>query len=473
MTSFHFTREDIDRIHRASLRILHEHGVIIANEKVQAFFRNHGFKVDGSRIYFSENQVVKASESVPSQYSIRARNPEKNLAIGCGSPILCGTGGEVYIVESNNTQRLGTMEDYKKIAQLVQTSPLNQMTAHESVHPHDIEMKTSHLDMMGIDLTSCDVAATSSTQDIDTLQDCLELIGIVFGGRHRLLENPSTIGIVSPLSPLQYSPEQAEILMILAENRQPAAICNMLLLGSSAPLSIPAGLALLNAELLAGIVLSQLVSPGTPIIYGSTSCPLDMKNGGSNLGSPETLIVAKGVVQLAGYYGFPCRTGGALTDSHLADGQAMAEGALNLYNAIVSGADYILHAFGMLSSFLATSLEKWVMDEEICRSILAAQEKIEVNTDTLELDSILNMGSKGEYLTHHNTYKNCRKLHQGFLGTRHSHNVWLQKGGFDAAEQAQEFLRKRLGSYQKPDIDIGLEQELNDWIEYRKKNICN
>jgi len=236
---------------------------------------------------------------------------------------------------------------------------------------------------------------------------------------------------------------------------------------------IPGALAIGNAELLAGVVLSQLVSPGTPVIYGSTSCPLYMKNGASCLGTPETLTLSRGLVQMAKFYGLPSRTGGALSDSHLPDGQAMAESALCLSNAIESGADYILHAFGMLSSYLATSLEKWLMDEEVCRYILASRQKVKVNQETLGIDIILAMGAKGEYFTHSSTFQNFCSLYQGSLGNRDSHAIWMQKGGMDAADQAGELLEKRLAAYQKPPLDSGLEQALLEWVTRRKQQISN
>ncbi len=469
--NYTFDQAGIEQIHDASMQILEKQGVVMDSPKVLEIFQANGFATDGSTIFMTEEQVKTAVESAPEQFTIRARNSEKDLELGKGAPVLCGTGGSVYIGEKDRTQRLGTVEDYRKIAKLVQTSPLNQMTAHESVHPHELVTETSHLDMMLDDLTYCDIAATVSTQDAETLKDCLGMLSLVFGGKEGLIKAPSTLGIISPLSPLKFAPDQADALVVLAEHRQPAAITNMMLLGSSAPVSIPGALALGNAELLAGIVLSQLVNSGTPVIYGSTSAPLYMKNGASCLGAPETLIMSKGVAQLAKFYGVPCRTGGALSDSHIPDGQAMAESALCLNNAIASGADYILHSFGMLSSYLATSIEKWLMDEEVCQYILASRKKIEVNPETLALDTILSMGSKGEYLTHPSTFKNFRDLYQHNLGNRDAHAVWLKKGAPDAMDQAGELLQKRLEAYQKPDLDEGLEQELNAWVANRKKEI--
>ncbi len=466
-----FSIADLDLIHGASMKILEQQGIEMDSEDVLGIFKNNGFKVEGSKVFFNEQQVLSAVESAPEAFEIRARNPENNLELGNGMPVLCGTGGEVYISQKDKTQRLGTMEDYQKIAKLVQTSPLKQMTAHESIHPHELKAETSHLDMMIHDLTMCDIAATSNTQDANCLKDCLDMLGIVFGGRDQLIENPVTLGIISPLSPLKYAPDQAEALVMLAEHRQPAAITNMLLLGSSAPVSIPAALALGNAELLAGVVLSQIVSPGTPVVYGSTSCPLYMKNGASCLGAPESLIFSKGVAQLSDYYKLPCRTGGSLSDSHILDGQAMAEGSLSLNNAIECGADYILHSFGMLSSYLATSLEKWVLDEEICRYILASKQKLEVSPKTLELETILSMGAKGDYLTHPSTFQNFRSLFQHDLGNRDSHAVWMKKGSQDVVEQAGELLEKRLDTYEKPKMDDGMEQALSEWVDRRKQQI--
>ncbi len=466
-----FTTTDLDKIHDASMKILDQQGIIIDSDTVLKIFTEKGFRTQGAKVFIKEHQVLQAIETAPEKFKIRARNPEKNLELGNGVPVLCGTGGGIFIVQKDKSQRLGTLEDYQKIAKLVQTSALKQMTAHESVHPHDLVTETCHLDMMFNDLTLCDLAATSNTQDVTCLKDCLEMLSIVFEGRKELVKEPSTIGIISPLSPLQYSPGQAEALVILARYRQPAAISNMLILGSSAPVSIPAALALGNAELLAGVVLSQIVTPGAPVIYGSTSCPLYMKNGATCLGAPETLILSRGVAQLAKYYKLPCRTGGGLSDSHIPDGQAMVESSLALNNAMEIEVDYILHTFGMLSSYMATSLEKWIMDEEVCRFLFAAKQKIQVTAENLELESILAMGAKGEYLSHPSTFKNFRTLFQHNLGNRDSHSTWIRKGGHGMMEQANELLEKRLNTFQKPAIDAGMEQELKEWVGRRKQQI--
>jgi trimethylamine--corrinoid protein Co-methyltransferase len=95
-------------------------------------------------------------------------------------------------------------------------------------------------------------------------------------------------------------------------------------------------LATQNAELLAGMALAQMISPGTPLVYGSTSTNIDMKSGALAIGSPELsqLIIAH--AQLARYYGLPCRSGGSLTDASFPDSQAGFESMMSLITTVAS-----------------------------------------------------------------------------------------------------------------------------------------
>ena len=138
--------------------------------------------------------------------------------------------------------------------------------------------------------------------------------------------------------------------------------------GTSGPISLPGSLALANAEILAGLVLSQLAGPGTPLIYGSVSAPADMRTVISAVGAPEAVVLASAVTQLARFYRLPCRTGGMLTNTHCPDAQAAVEGTLMMSTAVRNGANFIVHACGQLCSYISMSFEKWIIDEEMCRN---------------------------------------------------------------------------------------------------------
>jgi trimethylamine--corrinoid protein Co-methyltransferase len=228
---------------------------------------------------------------------------------------------------------------------------------------------------------------------------------------------------------------------------------------------------LLNAEILGGLVLSQLAGPGTPVVYGSTSAPMDMKTTISAVGAPETCVIASATVQLAQFYRLPCRTGGILTDAHVPDAQALAEGTLLMSTVIRNGANLIIHSCGQISSFMALSFEKWLIDEEVCQMIRTVLGHVPVTAETLDVDTIKSVGVGGEYLTHPTTFDRFRTLSQAGIFNRRPYSDWFQRGANRTDGEASTRLAERLRDYEKPVIDEGLEKELNDYIGRKKAEI--
>jgi len=277
------------------------------------------------------------------------------------------------------------------------------------------------------------------------------------------------VSLINSLSPLQYSEEMAGSLIELARYRQPLVIANMIMAGASGPVRLGGLLALMNAEILAGITLAQLAGPGTPVIYGTTSCPTNMKNIAASVGSPEAAIIASAAAQLARYYKLPCRSGGSLTDALVPDGQAMAEGSLVLTTSVRSGAHFILHACGMMGSYIGMNLEKWLMDEELCGMIRRMLTPVEITEEAIDVESIKAVGIGGNYLMEPETLKHYRtEFFMNGLFSKQDHNSWSQKGSKRVEESAVDLLLKRLRTYEKPDMDPAIEAELREFVSRRK-----
>jgi len=250
---------------------------------------------------------------------------------------------------------------------------------------------------------------------------------------------------------------------------QPLVITDLVMAGSSGPVSLPGLLALASAEILAGIVLSQLAGPGTPVVYGSVSAPADMRSVTSAVGAPEAVALASAVIQLAQFYRLPCRTGGMLTNAHCPDTQAAAEGTLMMSTAVRNGANFIFQACGQLGSYISMSFEKWLLDEEVCRTIRRVLTAMEISVESIDVDTIKSVGSDGNYLVHPTTFNHCRELYQPQIFTRSDYQKWSSNGAKRAEEIAAEMLPKRLAEYSKPPIDEGLEQALEEYVKRRKK----
>ena len=463
-----FSPYQLTLIHEAAVDILSQTGLGFSSDPALELFKRHGFRVDGKRVRITEAQVLKALGQVPSGFNVRARNDRHSLVIDENAIVFAPTAGAPSVAAASGEIRPARFSDYETCCRLVQTSDQIDLTSFMMIQPMDVSPQTAHLDMLRAAILMCDKPFMSATTSVRAACDSMEMAAIVYGGPEKLLEQPVTVAVVNPKSPLQYSEEQAGLIIEMARFRQPVAITNMILAGSSGPVSLAGVLALLNAEILGGIVLAQLAGPGTPVIYGSISAPLDMKTASAACGAPETVMLALATVQLARFYHLPCRTGGMLTDAHLPDAQALAEGTLLLANAVRSGANFVLHACGQLGSFLALNFEKWLIDEEICRSIRQMVTPIRICAETIDVETLKSVGMDGHYLTHPKTFETYRSLSQPVIFNRRGHSKWVASGARPVDELATDALDRRLDEYIRPPIDEGLEKAIEEFVNQRK-----
>ena len=463
------SHDELHLIHEASMDILTETGIIFNAEEALEIFRQYGFKTDGSRVFITEKDVAGALAQVPPRFKICARNPDHNVFIGENDFVFLPTGGAPNVVDYRGKRRPAPLADYQDCCRLVQTSDQLDMNGWLMVQPTDIPPQVAHLDMLLADVTLCDKAFVGTATSRQAARDCLEMAALMWGGKEKLKQQSAMATIVNVTSPLKYTVEETESIIDMAYFRQPLVITNLVMAGTSGPVSLPGLLALANAEILAGVVLAQLAGPGTPIVYGSISAPADMRTVISAVGAPEAVVLASAATQLARFYQLPCRTGGMLTNAHCLDAQAAAEGTLMMSTAVRNGANFILHACGQLGSYISMSFEKWIFDEEICRMLRRTLTAMDITVESIGVDTIKSVGSHGNYLVHPTTFEHCRSLYRPNLFTRDDYQSWWESGAKNVSEIAAEILPERLDEYTQPPIDEGLEQALVEFVTRRKK----
>ena len=260
-------------------------------------------------------------------------------------------------------------------------------------------------------------------------------------------------------------------LIEMARYGQPCILASLSMAGASGPINLAGILALQNAEILAGMTLAQLVKPGVPIIYGSASSPMDMRTGGLSIGAPELSMLVSCTAQMSQFYKLPSRSGGSLTDANFPDAQAGAQSALSLITAARSGINFILHACGILSAYIAMSYEKFIIDEELCGMIKKVIEPIEIRNDTIDIEAIKEVGIGGNFLTQSKTLELCRtEFFLPELMTVQDFDAWRNAGGKRIDEKASDIAGRRLAGYEMPDIDQGIESELSEFVTRRKRD---
>jgi trimethylamine--corrinoid protein Co-methyltransferase len=470
------SKEDIQLIHDTSMKLLANVGVQFPYEPALTAFQRHGVRTDGQRVYLTEDQVMKALASAPKQFTIHARDPERNVVVGGGRPVFAPGYGAPFLVDAAPSsdgapsdhsvvgKRAPTMDDYVNLVKIAHGLPNQDMSGYLIVEPEGVPAGTAHLRMLYAHMIHSDKPFIGSTAGKAGAQQTMEMARILFG--EDLDDKAVCISLINSLSPLGYSTEMLEAVVEFAAMRQPLVIAALMMAGSTGPITLAGTLATQTAELLAGIVLTQLISPGTPVVFGSTSTNIDMKSGALAIGSPELsqMIVAHG--QLARYYGLPSRSGGALTDASYPDAQAAFESMLSLTTTVNSGIDFVLHAGGILSSYLAFSYEKFVLDDEMCGMVRRFKQGLVVDDKTLAYDVIANVGPGGNYLMEMHTVKRCRKeFWKPDLCDRDGLEAWMQGGKSTAVDRARLRWRKLLAEHEDPALDDTTAKQLKAYVE--------
>lgn len=464
---------DIGRIHDASLEILQRTGVDFSSDKAVSYFRTAGARVDGQRVFIDSALLEHALGSAPREYTLRARNEDNNVRIGGAYCAVMPGGGPPFVRTLDGVRRAGTLADVELCTRLSAVSPEIHVVGRKPVEAQDIPVAVRHLHCWRAVLTLADKPVQSGfVNGLTEAMDALEMLSLVFGGEAAIRNSPVSHCSVNVNSPLVYDTPMVESLMAFAEFGQVNVISPFVMAGVSGPTTMAGALAQQNAEVLAGIVLTQLVNPGAPVLYGTASSNLDMRTGAPAIGSPESAACIAACAQLARLYELPCRGGGALTDSPVPDAQSNYERMFTLLVSVLSGVNYMMHGAGILESYLTLSFEQLVLDLDQIAMVRRLVEGIDVNDESLALDTIDEVGPGGFFLDSGHTMQHYR---DGFfvprVGVRESFEQWQAGGEKDALVRARERCRDMLDAYSISEIDGGVREKLDDFIDKRSREL--
>lgn len=462
---FNFDKNTLDTIHKYSLELLSETGIKFPSKEALDIFTRHGFKTDGEMVFFKEKDINKALETVQPSFTLTARDPKKSFVIGDDNFRMAPGYGPPFIIERSGEMRHSLLEDTQKFCKLVQSSKALDFNSSIVVQPNDVPASTAHLDILLATMLLTDKPIMGSSSSKECAEDSLKMAEMIWGKTDQNV----MISLVDSLSPLQYASEMLDSLMVFAKAGQPLIIHSSCSLGSSGPITIAGSLVISNATTLAGICLSQLVNPGTPVVYGLGGSPTDMKTGGYINASPEDAKHTAIVTALGRYYKIPVRSQGALTESFSLDYQAGMESTMLMATAALSGAHVCLHACGTYGGMIAMSFEKFIADEDLCCGLKKLIKPVTFSKEDFAMDMIKKIGTSGSYLTELHTAKRCRtEFFLPDLNIRTIHAKWLDMEPREMDQRAELILDKRLASYEKPDIDPALEKSLTEYVDNRK-----
>lgn len=405
-------------IHDAAMEILRDVGIKFHNTEAIRILVENGIQVKGDIAYFTEDQIMHWVKMAPSSFTIYARNPKYNMVIGGDKVHPSPTYGCAFIAERDGQQRLGTMQDYVTCAKLIQANEDYTINGGIMIQPSDAAEKTAPINMFYATLLHSDKAIMLSTGSKEVMETLMEAGCELFGGEQGMIEKPRMIALINTNSPLSLDGRMVDCLMVLAKYGQPVILCPAAMLGATGPLRMAGTLANGTAENLAGIALTQMIRPGTPVVFGTQSTAVDMRSLRFACSAPEGTIMQGFGAHMARFYGLPSRGGGSQTDAPVVNAQAGYESMLTFYSAYRHGLNLVMEAGGVVDSVNATSMDKMICDFEIIRQVKVAFASLELNEETLDIEEIKKVGHGGSFLAADYTLTHFKDLYVPRIGSR-------------------------------------------------------
>jgi trimethylamine--corrinoid protein Co-methyltransferase len=238
------------------------------------------------------------------------------------------------------------------------------------------------------------------------------------------------------------------------------------------PVTMAAALAQQNAEALAGIALTQLVRPGTPVIYGGFTTNIDMRSGSPAFGTPEGAWALLVGAQLARFYQLPYRGNGSLTNAKVADAQAAYETLWNLWPAVQAHTNLVMHAVGWLDGGLSSSYEKFIIDVENLAMFYHFLDGFTIDEASLALDMIRQVGPGGHHFgTPHTMERFETAFYETAVADRLGYEAWVAAGKQDTRQRARIVAQALLKSYEQPPLDTAIQEALADFVARREREL--
>lgn len=453
----------IKKIISEATQILCSLGVEIHNKEVLSMLSEHGAKVtlDSFHVILTEEIIERALKTAPSSFKLYDVHGNETHDFSEYNVYFTPGSAALNILDYDTQQmRKPTTEDYINYVKVV--SQLENIASQSTaLIPTDVHEKISDSYRLFLSLLYGEKPVVTGTFTIEAFTIMKDLQLVVRGTEEALKEKPLTIFSCCPTSPLKWSDVTSQNVVDCARYAIPAEFISMPLSGFMAPVTLTGTLVQHTAETLSGIVISQFTNPGTPILYGGSPAIFDVRYETTPMGAVETMMIDCAYNEIGKHLGLPTQAYISLSDAKLLDAQAGLESGIGAMLAALSGINNISGP-GMLDFESCQSLEKLVLDNEICGITYRLIEGIEPKEDFPALPIFQELLEEQHLLISKHTRRHLRKEHffPGPVIDRANRSRWKEEGALTLEERAHREVEKLLKNYKPSDLPEDIKKEL-------------
>jgi len=404
-------KEEIERIHRTSLRVLSEVGVTVHSESVADMLLEAGAtgSKDGKRVLMSEGLVKKALSDTPKNIALFGRGKTPSMRLPSPERMYVTNGGEgIYIKDLiSGASRPSTSDDVRDFAILIENLPqIDFVWGMVGALDQPLELKNIVELRAGFAYTSKHIQGGAISAE--EARQAIEMASIFTDGPEKLAKRPVMSSVCCPISPLAFEDDLAEAQVEFARAGVPVIAMSAAVAGLTSPVTIAGTAAQVNAENLASLVITQTAKKGAPWIYSSDSCPGDLKTGSIDYGAVEAQLMRTATAQMGRHYGLPVMTAGIGIESSSLELSTVQEGVSYMMLMALVPSD-LGSGFGGLDQAAGASFEQMVVDAWIWDSAREFARSFDADDGAIGYDLIKEAGVDGNFLGRRHTFERFKK----------------------------------------------------------------
>lgn len=458
------TDDLIERIVEESRDVLCKLGTTVHNKEILKLLADHGAIVDMDKqhVTYTQEIIDKSLKTVPQGFKLydTLGNETHDLS-GYNIHFTPGSAALNILDSDTDEIRRPTTGDYIKYAKLM--SKLDHIASQSTAFiPADVVEKISDSYRLYLNLLYCEKPVITGTFTIEAFHVMKEMQVAVRGGEAALKEKPLTIFSCCPTSPLKWSDVTSQNVIDCGKYGIPIEFISMPLAGFMSPVTIVGTLVSHTAETLSGIVISQLANPGAPLLYGGSPAAFDIRYETTPMGAVETQMIDCAYNEIGKHLGIPTQAYISLSDAKKLDAQAGLESSMGATLAGLAGINNISGP-GMLDFENCQSLEKLVVDNEICGMILRMCKGVEEKEDFPAVPHFQELLKEKHLLIAKHTRKYLKEEHYfpGRVIDRANLSRWRSEGGLTLKQRANQEVERHLKAYTPSGIGDDVKAELS------------
>jgi trimethylamine--corrinoid protein Co-methyltransferase len=470
-TSAHYARlgrQECEKIHVASLEVLERVGVDVHDERAREILAGGGARIDGLRVRLPEYVVARALDTVPRRLTLHDRHARVAIR-AWGYQTYYGGGSDCLNVLDHRTgqRRRPTLQDVEEAARLQDALPELDFVMSMFL-PEDVDPRIYDRYQMEVMLNHTTKPIVFVTPDFEGCVAAVEMCEVVAGGAEAFRQRPFATCYINVTSGLVANAEALQKCIYLAEKGLPMLYIPLNAGGVNSPATTAGCMATMNAGILLGIVLSQLVRPGVPVaVPGWNGGPYNLKTMVGNY----VLADEQGVpTEMGKYYGLPVFGLGGSTDAKVLDQQCGMEATISLMTALLHGAN-LVHDVGFMDSGLQGSLQLQVIANDTLGFLRAATRGVLVDEETLALDVVEELGPTGDYLTHEHTLRHFREPYYSRLADKGTYSQWQERGATTMEQRAARQVDELLEGHEVEPLAEDVQRGICEIVEREQRGI--